>query len=95
MGTADEMALDILINALMGFSKEHLGIKRMLVGGTNSDWPVPDMGGDSDVLQDGRDPLRAAMEMVRSRGGRGGGGGGQSELFGRGRRGDDDDDDDF
>lgn len=64
MGTADEMALDVLINALMGFSKDHLGIKKLLIGGTNDDWPVPDMG-DGDVIQGGRDAMQAAMEMMR------------------------------
>lgn len=64
MGTADEMALDVLINTLMGFSKDHLGIKKMLVGGTNEDWPVPDMG-DTDVIQEGRDAMQAAIARMR------------------------------
>lgn len=69
MGTTDEMALDVLINALMGFSKDHLGIKKLLVGGTNDDWPVPDMG-DGDVIQAGRDAMQAAMAMMREKQGK-------------------------
>lgn len=41
MGTADELALDILLNALSTFSREQLGIRQVVVGGQNDDWPVP------------------------------------------------------
>ncbi len=41
MGTADELALDILLNALSTFSREQLGIRQVVVGGQNEDWPVP------------------------------------------------------
>ncbi len=41
MGTADELALDVLLNMLMGFSRECCGIKRICVGGENDTWPLP------------------------------------------------------
>ena len=41
MGTADELTLDVLINMLTTFSKEHVGIKNLIIGGVNADWPVP------------------------------------------------------
>lgn len=41
MGTADELALDVLINALSTFSREQLGIRQLVVGGENEDWPTP------------------------------------------------------
>eukprot|EP00803_Ostreobium_quekettii_P003730 evm.model.scf_1587.3 EVM.evm.TU.scf_1587.3 scf_1587:25506-30808(+) len=41
MGTADEGALDVLINMLSSFSSDYMGIKSMYVGGVNEDWPVP------------------------------------------------------
>ncbi|EFN59845.1 hypothetical protein CHLNCDRAFT_14078, partial [Chlorella variabilis] len=40
MGTADELALDVLVNALSSVSKEQLGIRQLVVGGQNEDWPV-------------------------------------------------------
>lgn len=42
LGTADEMALDVLLNTLVGFSKDHAAIKRIFVGGENDEWPLPD-----------------------------------------------------
>lgn len=41
MGTADELAIDVLINMLSTFSKEYIGIKTLIVGGENASWPVP------------------------------------------------------
>lgn len=41
LGTADELALDILLNALSTFSREQLGIRQVVVGGQNDDWPTP------------------------------------------------------
>jgi hypothetical protein len=41
LGTADELALDALINALTTFSKEQLGIKQLVLGGENDDWAAP------------------------------------------------------
>lgn len=42
MGTSDELAFDILINALKSFSKEHVGIRQILFGGDNEDWKRPE-----------------------------------------------------
>ena len=54
MGTSDELALDVLINALSNFSREQLGIRQLVVGGQNEDWPVPQVqwecGGSSGGL---------------------------------------------
>lgn len=44
MGTADELALDVLINALCTLSREQLGIRQLLFGGQNDDWPTPQVG---------------------------------------------------
>ncbi|GIL89598.1 hypothetical protein Vretimale_1838 [Volvox reticuliferus] len=62
MGTADELALDVLINTLVGFSTEMCGLKSVLLGGSNEDWPVPDeepeFGPDNDYMKVGMDPMR-------------------------------------
>ncbi len=42
LGTSDAIALDILINALWQFSKEYVKIENLIIGGINSDWPVPE-----------------------------------------------------
>jgi hypothetical protein len=42
LGTSDAIALDVLINALIQFSKEYVAIERVIVGGENKDWPVGD-----------------------------------------------------
>jgi hypothetical protein len=36
------VGLDILINALQGCSEEYVGIKQLIIGGVNEDWPVDD-----------------------------------------------------
>ncbi|MEM9567143.1 MAG: DUF3531 family protein [Cyanobacteria bacterium P01_E01_bin.34] len=41
LGTADAMALDILINAMNRLSLEYVGIERIVIGGQGDDWPVP------------------------------------------------------
>lgn len=43
LGTADVMSLDILLGALSTLSQEYIGLKRVIVGGKNPDWPLPDM----------------------------------------------------
>ncbi|EIE27423.1 hypothetical protein COCSUDRAFT_11745 [Coccomyxa subellipsoidea C-169] len=43
LGTADELALDVLINALINFSRENVGITHCFIGGVNKEWPVPTM----------------------------------------------------
>lgn len=42
LGTADELALDILINSLTTLSSEHVGIRRLVIGGDNDEWPAPE-----------------------------------------------------
>lgn len=42
LGTADAIALDVLINALKQFSKDYVTIERLIIGGVNDDWPTPD-----------------------------------------------------
>eukprot|EP00955_Chlamydomonas_euryale_P069767 360578-Chlamydomonas_euryale.AAC.6 len=42
MGTCDELALDVLLNMLLGFSKDFCGVRKVLVGGANRNWPVDD-----------------------------------------------------
>ncbi|CAL8463346.1 g2880 [Coccomyxa elongata] len=49
LGTSDELALDVLINALLNFSRENVGIKQCIIGGVNADWPIPSMQADSEV----------------------------------------------
>lgn len=42
LGTGDEVGLDILVNTLQGCSEEYVGIKQLIIGGVNEDWPVAD-----------------------------------------------------
>ncbi|HEY9881886.1 MAG TPA: DUF3531 family protein [Leptolyngbyaceae cyanobacterium] len=44
LGTSDAIALDVLINAFQQFSREYVSVRRLLVGGENEDWPVPNSG---------------------------------------------------
>ena len=45
LGTADEMALDVLINSLITLSREYVGIKQIVVGGDNENgWGTADSG---------------------------------------------------
>lgn len=63
VGTADEMAIDVLINTLQTLSRENLGIRTLVVGGENDDWPTPrrtDRGGEGSA-----DPMRAALDILR------------------------------
>jgi hypothetical protein len=43
LGTADAIALDMLINALKQFSKDYVTLEWLIIGGVNEDWPVPEM----------------------------------------------------
>lgn len=45
LGSADELAIDVLINMLMVFSKEHVGLRSLCIGGVNDDWGVGGVGG--------------------------------------------------
>ncbi|MEL6222665.1 MAG: DUF3531 family protein [Cyanobacteria bacterium J06627_8] len=42
LGTSDAIALDILINALKQLSKEFVHINKLVIGGENPDWPIPE-----------------------------------------------------
>lgn len=42
MGTGDELGLDILINSIKGLSREYVGVKQLIIGGQNEDWPIPE-----------------------------------------------------
>lgn len=40
LGTADAIAIDILISSLKQLSKEYVTIERIFIGGENEDWPI-------------------------------------------------------
>lgn len=42
MGTADEVALDVLLNTLAGFSRDVAGLRRVALGGEDGVWPLPE-----------------------------------------------------
>ena len=42
LGTSDAIALDVLINALIQFSKDFVIIEGLIIGGENQDWKVGD-----------------------------------------------------
>lgn len=42
LGTSDAIALDILINAFRQFSEDYVIIERLIIGGENEDWPIPE-----------------------------------------------------
>lgn len=41
IGTADELSIDVLLNMLLGFSKDFFPITKILMGGDNADWTRP------------------------------------------------------
>ena len=41
-GTSDALAMDILINAFQRLSEEFVTIEKLIIGGQNEDWPVPE-----------------------------------------------------
>lgn len=47
LGTSDAIALDVLINALKQLSREYVQIDRLIIGGENEDWPVPEQESDT------------------------------------------------
>lgn len=59
MGTCDEMAIDVLLNMLFGYSRDHSGLRRIFVGGTNTAWPTPE---EEDLQEAGE---RGAYPKVR------------------------------
>lgn len=48
MGTCDELALDTLLNSLVGFSRDVAALAGVRVGGVNEGWPVPDTPDEAD-----------------------------------------------
>ncbi len=40
LGTSDNIALDVLINALTHLSNDYLSLRQIIFGGENQDWPV-------------------------------------------------------
>jgi hypothetical protein len=42
LGTSDALALDVLINALEQLNKDYVAIERLIIGGENGDWRIPD-----------------------------------------------------
>lgn len=41
LGTADAIALDVLLNALRQLSQDYVTIETVMIGGENEDWPIP------------------------------------------------------
>jgi hypothetical protein len=52
MGTADAIALDILINALKQLNQEYVTIEELYIGGENEDWPVEDSDNPNHAMYD-------------------------------------------
>ncbi|GAX35576.1 DUF3531 family protein [Nodularia sp. NIES-3585] len=52
MGTADAVALDILINALKQLNQEYVTIEELYIGGENEDWPVEDSDNPNHAMYD-------------------------------------------
>jgi hypothetical protein len=69
MGTADEMAFDVLVNSLIQFSREYFGLKQIIVGGENEDWTTEGSEyGNVDLMIDetfGRGPRGQTDGMSR------------------------------
>jgi len=40
LGTADAIALDVLVNALRQFSQDYVQIEQVVIGGQNEDWAI-------------------------------------------------------
>ena len=61
LGSADEMCVDVLINALITFSREYFGIKTMHVGGEDvaPDWPLV----ESEFFVDDAGEMDAMLEQ--------------------------------
>ncbi|MBC6423981.1 MAG: DUF3531 family protein [Hormoscilla sp. SP12CHS1] len=50
LGTSDAIALDVLVNALLQFSKDYVNIETLIVGGENEDWRIRRQ---QDLVEDG------------------------------------------
>jgi len=53
LGTSDAIALDVLVNALLQFSKDYVNIETLILGGENEDWPIPEERRQQDLVEDG------------------------------------------
>ena len=42
LGTSDALAIDILVNSFKQLSEELVKIEKLIIGGQNEDWPVPE-----------------------------------------------------
>lgn len=42
LGTSDALAIDILVNSFQQLSKELVKIEKLIIGGQNEDWLVPE-----------------------------------------------------
>jgi hypothetical protein len=60
MGTADELALDVLLNMLLGFSAEVAGMSRIMVGGEHERWALP---GEEEDGEEGEAAQRRRKEQ--------------------------------
>ena len=74
LGSADEMCVDVLINAFIQLSREYFGIKTLVIGGENAapDWPAAeseffvDDSGEMDVMVDERAVPHPRRERQRA-----------------------------
>lgn len=51
LGTSDALAIDILVNSFQRLSEEFVQIEKLIIGGQNEDWPVPE-NNDEDGFSD-------------------------------------------
>eukprot|EP01026_Neomeris_dumetosa_P054969 TRINITY_DN4965_c0_g1_i14.p2 TRINITY_DN4965_c0_g1~~TRINITY_DN4965_c0_g1_i14.p2 ORF type:complete len:179 (-),score=34.82 TRINITY_DN4965_c0_g1_i14:153-689(-) len=58
LGTSDELGMDILINTILGLSQQFLGIKTLILGGENENWPVPQVKEEADLPKATMDPMQ-------------------------------------
>lgn len=63
MGTADELAFDVLLNMLVGFSSEVAGMNQIIVGGEHERWAIPENDED-DLFGDDRKPEHGEAPRV-------------------------------
>eukprot|EP01025_Chloroclados_australasicus_P028089 TRINITY_DN2786_c0_g1_i3.p2 TRINITY_DN2786_c0_g1~~TRINITY_DN2786_c0_g1_i3.p2 ORF type:complete len:180 (+),score=27.21 TRINITY_DN2786_c0_g1_i3:148-687(+) len=69
MGTSDELGLDVLINTILGLSQQFIGIKTLIIGGENEDWPVPQESREDDLLKPTMNPMRIDGPVEKQYGG--------------------------
>jgi len=69
MGTCDEIALDLLINALNNFSREYVGIRQVQVGGQSMQgWRAPPKAsaftGEADAARAINDSIKEDLNKI-------------------------------